>query len=112
MSRSFVLSLKKPQETLGIAQPLSVKMLRGRHGLATLLLACLGFVCLVFSILSVNASASKAYTIRTLEKQAERLREQVSYLESQAALAQSYSSLQERVRDLGYIPVEQVNYIE
>lgn len=111
-SRSFVLSLKRPQDALGVKRPFSASFFEGRYRLFTMILSACGCLLLGFSIISVNMSASKVYTIRSLERQAERLREQVSALEAQAALVQSYSSLQERVRDLGYVPVEEVRYIE
>ena len=112
MSRAFVLSLHRPHEALGLAMPLSRRFVTGQTRFFVLILGALGVACLVVSIISVNTSASKAYAIRTLEKRAEQLNEQVSYLESQAARMQAYSSLQERVRNLGYVPVTQPKYLE
>ncbi len=76
--------------------------------------ACVFFsvLFLAFSIISVNTSAAKTFDMRSLERQAERLSEEVSHLEAQAAVLQSYSSLQERVRDRGYIPVQTMGYLQ
>lgn len=112
MSRSFVLSLKRPQEALGIAVPMARRVSNARS--KTYVAACLFLSALFlgFSIISVNASAAKTFDRRSLERRAERLSEEVSHLESQAAVLQSYSSLQERVRNRGYEPVQSVVYLD
>ena len=71
-----------------------------------------GTFFLVFSILSVNASAAKTFDMRSLERSAERLSEQVNELESRVAVLQSYSSLKERVEGMGYTPIEHMEYLD
>ncbi len=65
-----------------------------------------------FSIISVNTSAAKTFDIRSLERQSERLAEQVSVLEAQIAVFQSYASLQDRVKGMGYVAADGVQYLE
>lgn len=111
MSRSFVLSLQRPQETLGVAMPIARRVSHVRSKAYVGVCALLSVLFLTFSIISVNTSAAKTFDMRSLERQAERLSEEVSHLEAQAAVLQSYSSLQDRVRDRGYIPVQNVGYL-
>ena len=112
MSRSFVLSLQRPHEALGVPLPMARRVSRIRTNASVATCCIVSMVCLGFSIISVNTSAAKTFDRRTLEKRAEQLAEEVSDLESRAAVLQSYSSLQERVRDRGYHPVEKVQYID
>lgn len=111
MSRSFVLSLQRPQEALGLSLSMGQRMTRA--GGKGWIYACvaIGTLLLGFSIISVNTSAAKTYDMRVLETRANRLTEQVSVLESQIAVVQSFASLQEHVKGLGYVPVENVGYL-
>ncbi len=111
MPRSFVLSLQRPQEALGVAMPMARRVSHIRSKAYVALCGMLSVLFLTFSIISVNTSAAKTFDMRSLERRAERLSEEVSHLEAQAAVLQSYSSLQDRVRDRGYIPVQQVGYL-
>ncbi len=111
MARSFVLSLQRPQESLGVALPMARRVSQARSKAYVGVCALLSTLFLSFSIISVNTSAAKTFDMRTLERQAERLAEEVSHLEAQAAVLQSYASLQERVRNQGYIPVQHTAYL-
>lgn len=112
MSRSFVLSLQRPQEALGVNVSTSQRVRRvGKKGWVYAC-AVLGCVLMGFSIISVNTSAAKTFDIRSLERQAERLAEQVSVLEAQIAVFQSYASLQDRVKGMGYVQAEGIQYLE
>lgn len=71
-----------------------------------------GVALLSFSIISVNATAAKTFDMRKLERQSDLLNEQVSVLEAQAAVLQSFSSLQGRVQGMGYVAAEQVHYLD
>jgi hypothetical protein len=111
MSRSFVLSLQRPQESLGVALPMARRVSQARSKAYVGVCALFSMLFLSFSIISVNTSAAKTFDMRTLERQAERLAEEVNHLEAQAAVLQSYASLQDRVRNRGYIPVQQAAYL-
>ena len=112
MSRSFVLSLQRSQDLGRLVLPVGQRVTRARTGGWAYACLALGLCLLGFSIISVNTSAAKTFDIRALERQADRLTEQVSVLEAQIAVAQSYAALQDRVRGLGYVPVEKVVYLE
>lgn len=111
MSRSFVLSLQRSQESL--EGPLSITRRASDTRSKAYVATCgiLTALFLAFSIISVNTLAAKTFDMRSLERRAERLAEEVGSLEARAAVLQSYSSLQERVREGGYVPVQSVGYL-
>ena len=112
MSRSFVLSMKKPHEAFGLRVPISRRVAEDVQGRwLTILFSVCAFAGLVFSIISVNQSAAKTFAIRSLEHDRERLVEQVSDLESRIASTQSLQAMQDRVKGRGYVPIEQVVYL-
>ena len=112
MSRTFVLSLQRPSATLGVSMTAGQRFARAQGKGIAYLCFLIGFVCLGFSIISVNTTAAKTFDIRKLERQSDSLTEQVSVLESQAAVLQSFASLQDRVQGMGYVPADQVQYLD
>lgn len=112
MSRSFVLSLQRPTESLGLSMSVGQRVARAGGKSWAYLCITIGFVLLGFSIISVNTSAAKTFDIRKLERTSDALTEQVSVLEAQAAVLQSFASLQDRVQGMGYVPAEQVRYLD
>ncbi len=112
MARSFVLSLQKPHESLGVALPLGKRLANDRSRLSCIACVFFGLVFLAFSIISVNISAAKSFDRRTLERSAERLSEQVNELSSRVAVLQSYSSLKDRVEGLGYVAIEKTEFLD
>lgn len=81
-------------------------------GLAMMFMGGATIACLVFYVFLVNAGASKSFTLRTLDKKVERLQETTSALEEQAVRLQAIQSVEERVKGLGYVPVDRYEYID
>ena len=75
-------------------------------------LGCLSVFCVGVYVYQVSLAAPKGYEMRNLEKQREVLEESVSALEAQVAAQQSMNALQDRVKGLGYVPVDRMEYID
>jgi hypothetical protein len=106
------MALKHPHLTLGMPVPVGRRIGEaGKIGwmifVGTALVACLGTYIFV-----VNASAKKGDELRAQETKLERLKETVSVLESQTAEMQSIHALESQISELGYVPVEQVQFID
>ncbi len=97
---------------MGVSLPLGQRLFRTQGKTWLWLCMLLSVMFLSFSIISVNTSAAKTFDMRTLERKSDRLTEQVSVLESQAAILQSYASLQQQVTGMGYVPVQNVRYLD
>lgn len=106
------MTLKRPHVTLGLPVPFGRKIGEvGKIGWMVFM-GVASLFCVGLYIFLVNASATKDYQLRAYEKQLERLKETVSVLESQTAEMQSMHTLEEQVKTLGYVPVDQMEYID
>lgn len=112
MSRTLVLSMKRPHEQFGL--PMSFGRKLGASGqmawVSLLVLATL--LCVGFYIYQVNAAATKGFELRALEKRLESVRETVASLEDQAASLQTMDVLKVRVSGLGYVPADQLEFVD
>ncbi len=104
--------MKRPHETLGLPMPVGRRL--GEHGkLFWLAFFAIGIgLSAGVYIFQVNMSASKAYALRSLEKQADRLEEAVSALESRVAELQTLKALEARIEGKGFVPVGEVEFIQ
>ncbi len=112
MSRSYAMTMKRPHVTLGLPIPVGRKIGEAGKTGWMVFLGAATFACIVAYIFLVNASATKAYELRGYEKRLERLKETVSVLENQTAEMQSMHALEQQVKSLGYVPVEQIEFID
>ena len=111
MTRTFVMSLQRPHETLGLPQPIGRKLGEASKRIWLVALVVAAVVALGWYIYVVNAAASRAYQLRALQGQSEQLQEQVTQLESQLAQLQTMHALQEHVKTLGYVPVDHLEFV-
>ncbi len=112
MSRTLALSLKRPHEQFDLPMSFGRKLGASRNiaVLISLILAMIG--CIGFYIYQVNAASTKGFQLRTLEKNLELVRESVASLEDQVASLQSMDALKAHVANLGYVPVDQMEFID
>lgn len=113
MQHTLAFSLmKRPHESLGLTLPIGRKMSHARQTIIVMVIATLSSLCVGVYIYTVNATASKGFALRSAEKRAEQLQERISVLEETAAHLQSIQVLQDKMRGMGYIAVDQVEYID
>ena len=112
--RSFVFTLPRPHEAFGIPTTVSRRIGASglQWGLGMMIVGGATIACLIFYVFLVNAGASKSFTLRTLDKKVERLQETTSALEEQVVRLQAIQSVEERVKGLGYVPVDRYEYID
>lgn len=76
--------------------------------------AILGVICLLVGLgyfWQTNSLSTRGYQIRELEKSIDLLKEKNQELELQAASAQSWETLQERVKQLNMVETDHVEYL-
>lgn len=112
--RSFALTLPRPHEAFGMPETMSRRIGVGglQWGIGMVIAGGATIACLVFYVFLVNAGASKSFTLRTLDRKVERLQETTSALEEQVVRLQAIQSIEERVKGLGYVPVDRYEYID
>ena len=104
--------MKRPQETLGLPVPFGRRLVSMGKGTWMVGLGLVTLLCGGIYIYEVSQAASKSFALRSLEKQRDRLQESVSALEARAAEMQSMRAMQERIQGMGYVPVENPEFIE
>jgi cell division protein FtsB len=112
MSRSYAMTMKRPHEALRLPVPVGRKISEaGRMTWGALLIAAL-VACAGIYMYQINVSASKGFEMRALERKLERLRDTVSALETQASQMQTMKAVEARVKELGYVPVERLEFMD
>jgi len=112
MTRTFALSMRRPHETLHLPMPVGRKLSEAGKTAWSLLILGITLGCFGVYIFEVNAAASRGFHLRVLEKRLEALQENVSVLENQSAQTQTLHSLEERVKALGYVPVDHMEFLD
>jgi len=112
MSHAHILTMKRPHEALGLPVPIGRRLTNLGKGSWVIFLGSLSVFCVGLYVFQISQTAAKGYALRDLEKQQEYLQESVSALEAQAAELQSMNALQERVKGLGYVPVQHMEYVD
>ncbi len=112
MNRAFVMTMKRPHETLGIPVPVGRKL--GEMGKSTWIafMVCLTLAAGGLYIYQVNAAASKGFTVRKLEQQAQHLQDEVMALQDQSVKEQALDVLQEKVKSMGYVSVDHMDFVD
>lgn len=106
------MTMKRPERSLGLPVPLARRLpeLGRLSWTALLLMLTVGAIGLY--MYQVNRAATKSFTVRQLEKQVESLRDSVVALETQSVQLQAMQSLQERVKPLGYVAVDRMDFLD
>lgn len=72
----------------------------------------LAAICASMYVFQMNRAATKGYQLRDLDSQVQALQNQVTVLEDKAAKKQALRTIEDEVKGLGYVPVEQVQFID
>ncbi|MDO8584256.1 MAG: hypothetical protein Q7R83_03710 [bacterium] len=112
MTRAFIMTMKRPEQSLGLPVPLARRLpelgrLSWMAALVVLTVAAVGLY-----IYQVNHTATKSFAMRQLEKQSETLKNSVASLETQAVQLQAMQNLQERVKPFGYVAVDRMDFLD
>lgn len=110
MSRAFAITMTRPHEKLGLPQPLGRRLPRGISILNVSLLAATLVLISVY-VVQVNRAAARGFQLRDVEKKVETLRTEVRSLEDRVATLSSVKGLTERAGDLGFVPVERLEFV-
>ena len=104
MARRFI--HRRPARTPGRKGGFSLRNWKTAAALGTLVLLCgAGYVA------QVNATASRSYSIRTLENEIAGLKEQKEKLELKVAAEQSVQTVDRKVKEMGMVPTPKVEYV-
>lgn len=106
-----MLTMKHPQETLGMSVPVGRRISAASRVSWFALLAAVMMAIGGVYLYQINSAATKTFVLREREKQLEHLRENVSVLEAQSAKWQAIKFLEERIKSAGFVAVEQVEYL-
>jgi hypothetical protein len=76
-----------------------------------LVFSILAGICLCFFVFSLNRVTAMTYNLRDAKVQSEEMGRLNRDLEQQKLQLESYASLQERVKSLGMVAIENIDYI-
>ncbi len=111
MTRSFSVSLKRPQDTLRLPLPAARKLVDIGRGWWIGCFALVILFCIGVYLYEVSQSASKGFVMRDLQIRTENLQDNVDVLQRQYASMESLSALQARLSGLQYVPIDHVEYV-
>lgn len=112
MSRSFAISLPNPHLALGlpVSKGKRLEVAAKKTWVAVMIALTVFFVGMY--LYQVNRAASKSFVLRNLEKDLEELQISVADLENASAEKQSLANVQERLHNLGYVTVDQMEFVD
>lgn len=65
-----------------------------------------------FHVYQMNVTASKGYTLRSLQVQLDQLNATVSEMDAKSAKMQSLATIESRVQGLGYVAVDHMEFVD
>ena len=107
----MILTMQRNPDALGMAVPIGRRI--GEAGKRTwfVLIIAASMALAGVYFYQINAAATKTFALREQEKRLEHLRETVSSLETQAAKEQAMVTMEERIKGVGFVPNEHVEYL-
>lgn len=112
MSRSFAISLKSPHVTLGLPVSKGKKMEIAAKKTWIAVMVALTIFFVGMYLYQVNRAASKSFVLTSLERDVEELETTVAELENEAAEKQALANVEERLRDMGYVSVNRMEFVD
>jgi TolA-binding protein len=112
MSRAFALTMKRPQETLGIPMSMGRRLSAAGKVSWFSLIVIATCVCMGVYMFQINTAAKQGYTLRALQKRLESLNERVTALDNQTAQMQTIRTVEERIKGLGYVPADHMEFMD
>lgn len=112
MSRSFAISLTSPHAALGLPVSKGKKLeLAAKKTWIAIMIGLTVFFIGTY-LYQVNRAASKSFVLTSLEKDMERLEVTVADLENASAEMQALANVEERLRDMGYVSVDRMEFVD
>ena len=111
MSHAYAMSMTKPHESLGLPQPIGRRLPRGLTAW-NLLIATATLVSGVAYIILVNNATTKGYSLRTLDRRVEVLKNETMTLQDKIAKLSSMQAISERASQFGFVPVEKLEFVD
>ncbi len=108
MSRAYALTMTRPHERFGLAQPFGRQL--AQHPYVGWYVA-LWAVALVFAFTYMSfmiTASAKGFQLRDVERRLERLQTEARALETEVATKSSIQQLSNRASQLGFVPVQQI----
>ncbi|MFA5936144.1 MAG: hypothetical protein WC787_04830 [Patescibacteria group bacterium] len=102
--------MTRPHERLGLRQPLGRRLPQGIVGW-NLLVAGASIAFMVAYIFQVNLAASRAFTLRDVERKVDTLKTEVVALEDKTATLSSVQAMTDRAVQLGFVTVERLEFV-
>lgn len=112
MARSHVTVLRQPHLALGLSLAPGRKLEKAARNSWIGLFLVLSFLAMALNVYQMNKAATKGYTLRDQEKRLERLKATVAELEDKAAKTQALYAIEARVKDLGYVRVDRMEFLD
>lgn len=109
---AYAIAYRQPQAALGLSMPAGKKIAKAAKASWAGAFLVLAAVCASAYVFQMNRAASKGYALRDLDNQVQSLSDQVTVLEDQAAKKQSLHTIEEEVKGLGYVAVDQMEFID
>ncbi len=112
MPRGHAIALRQPQVALGLSMPAGKKIAKAAKASWAGAFLMLAAVCASTYVFQMNRAATKGYQLRDLDTQVQTLQDQVTVLEDQAAKKQALHTIEEEVKGMGYVAVDQMEFID
>ncbi|MCE9586064.1 hypothetical protein K8R04_01955 [Candidatus Uhrbacteria bacterium] len=112
MARSHVNALRQPHLALGLSLAPGRKLEKAARNAWIGVFLVLSFFTMAAHVYQMNKSATKGYTLREQEQRLEKLKSTVAELEDHAAKNQALYTIEERVKGLGYVPVDRMEFLD
>ncbi len=112
MARTQASLLRQPHLALGLSLAPGRKLEKAARNAWIGVFLVLAFFIMAIQVFQMNKAATKGYALRDQEKRLEQLKATVAELEDQAAKTQALYSIEERVKGLGYVPVDHMEFLD
>jgi hypothetical protein len=112
MARSNITTLRQPHIALGLSLAPGRKLEKAARNAWVGVFLVLSFLTMAVHVYQMNKSATKGYTLREQEQRLEKLKATVAQLEDNAAKNQALRTIEERVKGLGYVPVDRMEFLD
>ena len=102
--------MTRPHERLGLPQPIGRRLPTGVVSW-NIVIAVITVILAVVYIVQVNRAATQGFALRDAAKEVEAKRTQVTSLADDVAVLSSVQAMSERANQMGYIPVERLEFV-
>ncbi len=111
-TRAYALTMTKPHERLGMAQPFVRQLAQNTPLLWEALIWTMIFGFALTYIGFITASSARGFQLRDAEQRLERLQSEARALEMDVARVSSIDAMANRAEDLGFVAVKQIDAVD